>query len=250
MARTRRLRLRPMFDPASQVELKRAIAECIVSDQGILQELREEIRPLRQQTKRIQPRATTSISLVGTDGGVTLERVDGSWVGSDGGMPQRIKNQLVDAGLYPNAPPDAIVYHELPPPTTADDNVVATMTVKSLDVYFMNYSAGDATPAHRALWYDLDSPNSVIEQVRRAVKDSWFGIGRYEQYDHSAWRADWYHTVVYDHVQSMTPDLAKVTDGTPKVKAFQVANSTFHEIAIGVAANQSPNTSPTAGVGG
>src|SRR3989442_1190735 len=58
-----------MFDPASQVELKRAIAECIVSDQGILQELREEIRPLRQQTKRIQPRATTSISLVGTDGG-------------------------------------------------------------------------------------------------------------------------------------------------------------------------------------
>src|SRR5436309_8341694 len=69
MARRRRLRLRPMFDPASQVELKRAIAECIVSDQGILQELREEIRPLRQQTKRIQPRATTSISLVGTDGG-------------------------------------------------------------------------------------------------------------------------------------------------------------------------------------
>src|SRR5213078_3061317 len=58
-----------MFDPASQVELKRAIAERIVSDQGILQELREESRPLRQQTKRIQPRATTSISLVGTDGG-------------------------------------------------------------------------------------------------------------------------------------------------------------------------------------
>jgi hypothetical protein len=44
--------------------------------------------------------------------------------------------------------------------------------------------------------------------------------------------------------------LAKVTDGTPKVKTFQVANSTLHEIAKGVAANQSPNTSPTAGVGG
>ncbi|MGB2891294.1 MAG: antibiotic biosynthesis monooxygenase [Candidatus Acidiferrales bacterium] len=44
--------------------------------------------------------------------------------------------------------------------------------------------------------------------------------------------------------------LAKVTDGTPKVRAFQVAYSTFHKIAMGVAANQSPNTSPTAGVGG
>src|SRR5207248_4571450 len=56
-------------DPSSQAQLKQAIAECIVSDQGILHELREEIRLLRQQTKRIQPRATTSISLVGTDGG-------------------------------------------------------------------------------------------------------------------------------------------------------------------------------------
>jgi quinol monooxygenase YgiN len=44
--------------------------------------------------------------------------------------------------------------------------------------------------------------------------------------------------------------LAKVIDGTPKVRTFQLAYSTFHKIAIGVAANQSPNTSPTAGVGG
>src|ERR1051325_6793576 len=58
-----------MFDPTTQAQLKEAIAECIASDQGILQELRGEIRPLRHQTKRIQPRATTSISLVGTDGG-------------------------------------------------------------------------------------------------------------------------------------------------------------------------------------
>jgi len=44
--------------------------------------------------------------------------------------------------------------------------------------------------------------------------------------------------------------LAKVIDGTPVVKTFQVAHSTFHKIAIGVAANQSAITSPTAGVGG
>ena len=33
-----------MFDPSTQAQLKQAIADCIISDQGILQELREEIR--------------------------------------------------------------------------------------------------------------------------------------------------------------------------------------------------------------
>ncbi|MBI3558592.1 MAG: hypothetical protein HY074_20165 [Deltaproteobacteria bacterium] len=58
-----------MIDPSTQAQLKTAIAECIQMDQGILDALRQEIRPLRNQTRRIQPRATTSISLVGTDGG-------------------------------------------------------------------------------------------------------------------------------------------------------------------------------------
>lgn len=58
-----------MIDPATQRQLKQAIAECIDADRGVLEQLRHEIRPLKQMTKRIQPRATTSISLVGTDGG-------------------------------------------------------------------------------------------------------------------------------------------------------------------------------------
>lgn len=58
-----------MIDPASQAQLREAIADCISSDQGILDALRGEIRPLKSATRRIQPRATTSISLVGTDGG-------------------------------------------------------------------------------------------------------------------------------------------------------------------------------------
>ena len=58
-----------MIDPSSQAQLRDAIAECIDSDQGVLDALRNEIRPLRTATRRIQPRATTSISLVGTDGG-------------------------------------------------------------------------------------------------------------------------------------------------------------------------------------
>src|SRR5690606_27642208 len=58
-----------MIDPASQAQLKEAIADCIGTDQGVLDALREEIQPLKSATRRIQPRATTSISLVGTDGG-------------------------------------------------------------------------------------------------------------------------------------------------------------------------------------
>src|SRR6266513_541104 len=58
-----------MIDPSTQVQLKHAIAECIHSDRSVLDALRKEIQPLRNQTRRIQPRATTSISLVGTDGG-------------------------------------------------------------------------------------------------------------------------------------------------------------------------------------
>jgi len=58
-----------MIDPATQAQLKEAIADCIGTDQGVLDALREEIRPLRNATRRIQPRTTTSISLVGTDGG-------------------------------------------------------------------------------------------------------------------------------------------------------------------------------------
>ncbi len=58
-----------MIDPASQEQLREAITDCIGADQGVLDALREEIRPLKSATRRIQPRSTTSISLVGTDGG-------------------------------------------------------------------------------------------------------------------------------------------------------------------------------------
>lgn len=58
-----------MIDPASQQQLKQAIADCIDTDRGMLDALRQEIRPLKSSVRRIQPRATTSISLVGTDGG-------------------------------------------------------------------------------------------------------------------------------------------------------------------------------------
>jgi hypothetical protein len=58
-----------VIEPESHDKLRSEIAEQIRADRKLLDDLRDEVRPLRASVKRIQPRTTTSISLVGTDGG-------------------------------------------------------------------------------------------------------------------------------------------------------------------------------------
>jgi len=58
-----------MIDPQSHKKLKEEIGLRMQADRALLDQLRAEIRPLRSEVRRIQPRTTTSISLVGTDGG-------------------------------------------------------------------------------------------------------------------------------------------------------------------------------------
>src|SRR5690349_883780 len=58
-----------MIDPRSYKTLSGEIIDRIKDDKDILDELRREISPLRSNIRRIQPRSTTAISLVGTDGG-------------------------------------------------------------------------------------------------------------------------------------------------------------------------------------
>lgn len=58
-----------MIDPASIDTLRIQLQDSIAGDRRVLDELREEVRPLRSATRRIQSRSTTAISLVGTDGG-------------------------------------------------------------------------------------------------------------------------------------------------------------------------------------
>lgn len=65
-----------MIDAASQQALRSAIESCIDLDRDVLDLLRAEIRPLRSSSRAIQPRATTSLSLVGTDGGNNQLRFD------------------------------------------------------------------------------------------------------------------------------------------------------------------------------
>lgn len=65
-----------MIDPEELKQLKAQVAECVVNDRGLLDELLEEVEQLRQKEQRVQPRSTTSVSVVGTDGGNNELRFD------------------------------------------------------------------------------------------------------------------------------------------------------------------------------
>src|SRR5439155_3612600 len=58
-----------LIDPQSIEALRSELKTSITGDRRVLDELRDDIRPLKAATRKIQPRSTTAISLVGTDGG-------------------------------------------------------------------------------------------------------------------------------------------------------------------------------------
>lgn len=58
-----------MLDPNNIVQLNKEIMEAIDKGSPLLGELRQEVKQLQRETRQIRPQSTTSISLVGTDGG-------------------------------------------------------------------------------------------------------------------------------------------------------------------------------------
>ena len=95
-------------------------------------------------------------------------------------------------------------------------------------------------------------PNSAGELTRRLEKDiipllrkqkgfqdeiSFITTGGKDAFGISLWDrtedADAYNRGTYPEV---TKNLARMIEGTPKVETYEVANSTFHKIAVAVAA--------------
>lgn len=64
------------MNPQSYIQLKQEIADRITADSVLLEQIRNEIRPLRSEVRRIFPRTTTAISLVAADGGNNSLRFD------------------------------------------------------------------------------------------------------------------------------------------------------------------------------
>jgi hypothetical protein len=89
-------------------------------------------------------------------------------------------------------------------------------------------------------------PNSVAEFTRTIEKDilpllrkqkGFIGMTGTEAFGISLWdtaeNAEAYNRGSYPEV---TKILARVVEGTPQVETYEVANSTFHKIAVAVAA--------------
>jgi hypothetical protein len=138
-----------MLDPKSQSDLKDAIGECIGADASVLDALRSEIRPLKSLVRRIQPRATTSISLVGTDGGNNQLQFDPFLI-------QMIRvvdssdNQYCLEVVSPTTPVSRLVRRHLDDaglPITALGEMMSFLRVKSLpDLSHMIRSNDDGRP--------------------------------------------------------------------------------------------------------
>jgi hypothetical protein len=125
-----------MIDPATQAQLKEAIAECIGNDQGTLNILKDEIRPLKNQAKRIQPRATTSISLVGTDGGNNQFQFDPFLIQLVRVVDSSNNEYCLEA-VSPTTPIDALNKRQFESdgsPRTALGEMMASLGVNSLQV--------------------------------------------------------------------------------------------------------------------
>ena len=138
-----------MIDLSRQAPLKQTIADCIQADQWRLDELRAEIRPLRNNARPIQPRIATSISLVGADGGNNQLRFDPFMVQLIRVVDSSNNEHCLEA-VSPGTPINTLDARQFNPdgsPQTALGKMMAFLDLKTLpELSRMIHPVGDGAP--------------------------------------------------------------------------------------------------------
>jgi hypothetical protein len=65
-----------MIEASSMQRVDQEIRSSVATDRNVLEDMRKEVRPLKEATRIIHPRSATAISLVATDGGYNKFRFD------------------------------------------------------------------------------------------------------------------------------------------------------------------------------
>jgi hypothetical protein len=162
---------------------------------------------------------STPQGLLGTDGGLTIEQTDANFrpFSPNGPMPGYVQAALEDGGIFADAQPDAIIYHEVPPTVTAVDTVAADTVVppKSIDVYFLENYTGTMKEPNKVVRADVPAAGGTVDQVHAMVPDAWFGVGRFGTYGRGPWNdtgaPPGVPIVAFQHVLSPTIDVMQLT---------------------------------------
>src|SRR2546422_6618384 len=123
-----------MFDGQSLPEIRDAIRECTIDQQRLLEEIRADVRGLSPSVRAIQPRTTTSISLVASDGGNNKLVFDPFYVQLVRVVDSYGKQHLLDA-VSPTSDTDKVSLKHLDStgnPRTALGRLMKDLGVKTL----------------------------------------------------------------------------------------------------------------------
>src|SRR5438477_10204026 len=121
-----------MIDPQSLGGLRSSIRGQVAGDRALLDELRKEIRPLKNVVRRIQARTTTSISLVGTDGGNNQLQFDPFLIQLVRVVDSSNNEYCLEA-LSPTTPIDALVRRHLDKNSTSKSALGEMMNFLGVD---------------------------------------------------------------------------------------------------------------------
>jgi hypothetical protein len=187
-----------MFDGAALPAVRQAIRDCTTDQRHLLDEIRSEVRGLTPHVRTIQPRTTTSISLVASDGGNNKLVFDPFYVQLVRVVDSYGKEHLLDA-VAPTTDTDRLSERHWKPGT--DPRTALGRLMRDLNAETLN-KLSHMIPKGEAL---RDDPASV--------SPSWVQVYR----DLCEW------AVLYDRVcyANFATDTLLVRDGLLRSKLFR-----------------------------